>query len=443
LTIFLGPEHFLSSSNITTLQLCLLDQFLSSHSGVTWTTSLYPHFSRKGGETRWETFITQHSILANLETKLRISGGIDPIRSKRCIDKCGRLLLESTRDSLRIEQFHSGLEAKITLEKKLRLAECYSALYELDRAKETSFEAFQTAQETLGRKQPITLQLHRLALYTELCLRRSSSTVDLYPIVRNFAGLVEDHIEVFGRNHIETLDCLHELAVIHLILKDFAEARKHLEPLYLRMVETLGRTSPVTQKVANNLASCANMQGEYAYAESILCNSFPALTKAAAEPLEIDITSLPPSTLSALSILAAVLGARSEDRRSEILHQRVIDGLMALNSQKAWRLYESAINKGQALRDQFKYREARKHYREWLRKANQNLGANSEQSNNIRKRLIDLDIQEKKWKAMSKSLKGPVVYWRAVLGSTSVGILFVAFLICLYSRHYAGYTIVR
>lgn len=441
----LGLEHFLTSSNITALQLYLLDQFLSSHCSVTWATSFYPHFSEKSGETSGTTFTTQHSILANLERKLRISGGIDLVLSKRCIDKCARLLLESTRDCLRIEQFHSGIEARITVEKKLRLAECYIAIHEYDKANEMSSEAFQTAQDVLGQKQPITLQLQRLTLYSELCLRRHSSTVDSYDKVRHFVGLVEDHIQIFGRNHIQTLGCCRDLAVIYLIVKDFAEARKHLEPLYRKLVEVLGRTSPVTQQVATNLASCANMQGEYNYAESILYNSFPALIKAASEPLEIDITTLHPYTLSALSILAAILGARSEDRRSEILHQRVIDGTMALNGQKSWRLYESAINKGQAIRDQFKYREARKHYHQWLRKANHNLGVNSEQSNEIRKRLTDLDIREKKWNALSTRLKHPLMqglpYWKIVPCLTVAGFLFVSFSIWAYYRRYPEYTV--
>jgi hypothetical protein len=137
------------------------------------------------------------------------------------------------------------------------------------------------------------------------------------------------------------------------------------------------------------------MQGDYDYAESILY-TIPGLAEAAAEPLEIDITTLSAYTLNALSILAAILGARDEDRRSEILHQRVIDGLTVQAGPKAWRLYESAINKGQALRDQFKYGEARKHYLEWLKKSDHNYGSNSQCSREMRNRLLEIDGQEKK-----------------------------------------------
>ena len=421
------------SKKINTLQLKLFDQFLNSNCSVTWTTIFYPHFSLKRGETHETILTTQRSILANLEKKLRMSADVDLKLSRRCIDRCRRLLLESTQDSLRVEQFYSGPAAKVTLEKKLRLAECYNTLLESDTAENISSEAFHVAQETLGPMQPLTLKLQRLKLYTKMLSSLTSSSAESYDDVKDFISLVENHIKVFGGDHVDTLNCHHDLGMIYLIRQDFIEARKHLEPLYGRMVRMLGHTSRVTQSVANNLAACANMQGEYDYAESVLYSSFPALPNAAAERLEIDITSVTPYTLNALSILAAVLGARSEDRRSEILHQRVIDGIIALDGHKAPRLYESAINKGQALRDQFKYREARKHYHEWLKASDQNLGADSKQSHEIRKRLIDLDHREKKWKDMPQSLKSSVIEettdGKIYLRSTAtviVGILLVA-----------------
>jgi hypothetical protein len=194
---------------------------------------------------------------------------------------------------------------------------------------------------------------------------------------------------------------------MHFMRREFTEARNILQPLHKRMVETFGRNSRVTQSVANNLSSCANMQKEYDYAESILY-TIPGLSKAAAEPLEIDITRVPTETLHALSILAAILGVKNEDRRSEILHQRVIDAFKVVKGPKARRMYESAINKGQALRDQFKYVEARKHYLDWLKRSDQNFGPESKHSREIRKRLADLDHREKKWKEMSDSLRHPV-----------------------------------
>jgi len=62
------------------------------------------------------------------------------------------------------------------------------------------------------------------------------------------------------------------------------------------------------------------MQGDYDYAESVLYTSFPELLKAAAEKIEIDMFSIDPWTFQALSILAALFGAKNEDRRSEIIH---------------------------------------------------------------------------------------------------------------------------
>jgi tetratricopeptide (TPR) repeat protein len=314
-----------------------------------------------------------------------------------------------------MEQFHSGPASKSTIEKKLRLAECYGALGEIDAAAEVSSEAFETAQETLGRLQPITLQLQRMMLYSQMRIHQRSGTMDSHDAVPDLIGLVEDHIQVFGQDHVETLGCRHDLGLIYLMRRDFNEARTLLEPLHRKMVETLGRTSRVTQTVVNNLAACANMQQEYDYAESILY-TIPGLSKAAAEPLEVDITSLSSSTLNALSILAAVLGAKNQDQRSEILHQRVIDGLTVVSGPKALRVYESAINKGQALRDQFKYAEARKHYLEWLKKSDQHFGPGSKHSREMRKRLIDIDNREKKWKGLSQSLKSPIVHgmpvWR-------------------------------
>jgi tetratricopeptide (TPR) repeat protein len=362
----------------------------------------------KCGETFGTVLSSQQSILANLQKKLRLSVGVDALLSKRCIDKCGRLLLESTQDALRVEQFHSGPAARETLKKKLRLAECYCALGEIDAAAEISSEALEAVLDTFGRMNTLTLHLRRMTLYVQVRIHQRSSSRDAHDVIPQLNGLVEDHIEVFGPDHHETLGCRHDIALTHLIRREFTEARTILEPLHRRMVEILGRTSRVTQSVANNLAACANMQGEYDYAESILY-TIPGLSKAAAEPLEIDITSVPLATLHALSILAAVLGARSEDKRSEILHQRVIDAFLVVAGPKSRRMYESAINKGQALRDQYKYTEARKHYLEWLKKSDQNFGPDSKHSREMRKRLIDLDHKERKWKEMSKSLKSPVV----------------------------------
>jgi len=82
---------------------------------------------------------------------------------------------------------------------------------------------------------------------------------------------------------------------------------------------------------------------------------------------------------------------------------------MAQNGQKSRTLYESAINKGQAIRDQFKYPEARKHYREWLKLCDKNLGPDSEESCEMRRRLVDLDKREKKWKMVSPGSDGPAL----------------------------------
>jgi hypothetical protein len=391
----LGADHFLRSSKVTALQLGLLYQFLNSPCSVGWVTAFYRHFSLKRGESHGTILTAQHTILANLQKKLRVSGGVDAILSKRCIDKCSRLLLESTQDSLRREQFRSGPAAESTLEKKLRLSECYSSLCEWEAAQEIASEAVETAQTSLGRLHSLTLQLERGKLYTQARCLEISSTLESFDVIPTFLRLVEDHVEVFGIEHIETFGCRHDLALIHLMRDEFDEARKILEPLHQRTTEKLGRTSRVTHPIANNLAACANMQGDYDYAESILY-TIPGLAEAAAEPLEIDITTLSAYTLNALSILAAILGARDEDRRSEILHQRVIDGLTVQAGPKAWRLYESAINKGQALRDQFKYGEARKHYLEWLKKSDHNYGSNSQCSREMRNRLLEIDGQEKK-----------------------------------------------
>jgi len=331
---------------------------------------------------------------------------VDAVVSKRCIDKCRRLLLESTQDSLRIERFHSGPAAQATLEKTLRLVECYCASSEIKVAQEVASEAFETAKTSLGPLHPLSLQIERVKLYTQAkCLEKSSSVASL-DMTTDFIRLVQQHVEVYGTDHMETIGCRHDLALIHLSRFEYIEARQILEPLHKRTMEKLGRTSSRTHPIANSLAACANMQGDYDYAESILY-TIPGLPEAAAEPLEIDITTMPRQTLHALSILAAVLGAKDEDRKSEVLHQRVIDGFTAQVGPKAWRIYESAINKGQALRDQFKYDEARKHYLEWITKADQNFGVDSQYSRKMQKRLIDLEVREKKWNEMSEGLRSP------------------------------------
>lgn len=410
-----GADHILRSGKITALQLSLLYQFLNSPSSINWITAFYPHFSLKRGETHGTILGAQQTILANLQTKLRISGDVDSLLSKRCIDKCSRLLLDATQKSLRMELFHSGPTAKTTLEKKLRLSECYLLLSEIDAAQEIASEAFETAYTSLGRLHPLTLQLERCKLYTQARQLERLSTLGSFNFIPDFLRLVEDHVNVFGADCIETIGCRIDLAIMHLMKLNFDEARKILEPLHRRATEILGRSSRVTHSIANNLSACANMQGDYDYAESVLY-TIPGLSDAAAEHLEIDITMMPVHTLHALSIFAAVLGARDEDRRSEILHQRVIDGLTVQAGPRARRVYESAINKGQALRDQFMYGEARKHFMVWLKKADHDFGADSQHSRDIRERLINIEELEKKWNVMSEGIMGPhiqeALVWR-------------------------------
>jgi tetratricopeptide (TPR) repeat protein len=355
-------------------------------------------------------FALQHLILAPLEKKLRTSGGVDPLLSRRCMEKCSRLLLESTRDSLRVEQFHSGPASRRTLEKKFHLAGCYLTLYEYEAGEKIISEAFQTSENTLGQMHPLTLKLERLKLRTSMGIRQPSSMIGSFNVIEGFRELLEKFIRAFGADHFETLNCRQDLAKAYLFCEEFPDARKHLEPVFNKTLETLGPTSRMTQSMANNLARCANMQGDYDYAESILYTSFPQLSKAVAEKSEIDSFSVNPWTLQALSILAALFGGRNEDRRSEIIHQRVIDGLMAQNGQKSRTLYESVINKGQAIRDQFKYPEARKHYREWVKICDKNLGPDSEESCEMRRRLLDIDQREKKWKMASQGSKAPIMH---------------------------------
>jgi hypothetical protein len=175
---------------VTTLQLALLDQFLSSPCSVRWTTSFYPHFSLLRGETLTTIVTAQQSILANLEKKLRISKDVDSMLSKRCMDRCKRLLLDSTQDSLRMELFHSGPAAHVTLEKKLRLAECYLALFESQAAQEIASEAYDIAEETFGRTQPLTLQLQRVKLSSQMRVHQNLSTIESYDVIPGFIRLV-------------------------------------------------------------------------------------------------------------------------------------------------------------------------------------------------------------------------------------------------------------
>jgi hypothetical protein len=163
---FLGSHHFLRSTKISVLQLGLLHQFLNSTCSFSWITAFDRHFSLKRGESHGTILSAQQIILANLQKKLRTAEGVDAVVSKRCIDKCRRLLLESTQDSLRIERFHSGPAAPATLEKTLRLVECYCTSSEIEVAQEVASEAFETAKTSLGPMHPLTLQIERAKLYT-------------------------------------------------------------------------------------------------------------------------------------------------------------------------------------------------------------------------------------------------------------------------------------
>ncbi|KAH8600715.1 hypothetical protein B0O99DRAFT_287380 [Bisporella sp. PMI_857] len=189
------PVHFLRSEKITTLQLVLLDKFLNCQCSAIWATMFYPYFSIRHGETIETTLTIQHSILANLERNLRTCGNDDLGLSNRCIEKCRRLLLDSTRNSLVMEKFHSGPAAKVTLKKSLRFAKCCCALNELEAAKEVASEALKIAEETFGRMQPLTLQLQRMKLYIRTRIQHKSPTLDSYNVIPDFVILVKTHIK--------------------------------------------------------------------------------------------------------------------------------------------------------------------------------------------------------------------------------------------------------
>lgn len=400
-----GFDHFLRSDKITREQLLILDKFLTSSCGVTWTSCFYPHFALQCGESHGTINLAQLTIFASLQIRVRESWeNTDALASGRIVRQLDRLLLDSRQDSLRMEIYYSGPEAEVTIEKKFRLALCYTSMHETKAAEEVSSEALKTAQETLGDLHPLTLQLYRTKLSALARLRQAQGDLDSSEIIPKLSALVVEHIEVFGSNHRETDGCRHILASVYIMNRDFVQARQILAPLYNRTVENLGCASRVTQYTANSLAACANMQGDYDYAESILTSN-PEVVKAASDTLEIDITRVSIETLHGLSIFASISGARDEDHRSEVLHQRAIDGLMVLQGPKTRRIYESAINKGQALRDQFKYAEARKHYVEWLAKSNHHLGPDSKPSRRIRQRMLDLDKRERKWKETSQTLQ--------------------------------------
>jgi hypothetical protein len=184
-------DHFLRSEKITALQLTLLEQFLNSPCSVTWMTTFYPCFCQKLGENHRTIFRSQQSIIAKLKQKLRISGNVDPTLYKLCMEKFDRILLESVQYSLRMEQFGSGPLAKSTLEKKLRLAECYSVLYEIEAAKEITSEALESAQGLLGRMEPLTLELQHTKLRTEMHIQQRSPTIDSRDLIPNFIQFVK------------------------------------------------------------------------------------------------------------------------------------------------------------------------------------------------------------------------------------------------------------
>jgi tetratricopeptide (TPR) repeat protein len=397
-------DHFTKSSSITQLHLSLLEQFLNSPSGEAWSIASYPFSSRLESENHRTVFRSRQSIIAKLKRKLRASGETGPANMNRCIEKCNRLLLESVQKSLHMERFHSGPQSRTTLERKLSLVECFSALNEFDMARDIAFEALKSATEVLGEKDPLTLQLRHAKLRTQMQTMQRISTTSPLQLLPELEDTVEQHKAVFGKDHVETLSCLHDTALVHFISQDIEKTQTLLEPLHQKMIEKLGRTSRVTHLAANNLASCANMQKKFDYAEKILL-TIPELSKAVEDPLEIDLFSVHAYTLLALSIFAAIVSGRGEFQRSEMLHQRVIDGFTALEGPKARSIYESAINKGQAMRDQFKYKEARKHYLKWLKQSDQYFTSESRFSKNIRGRLEDLDNREKRWKEKNDYIK--------------------------------------
>jgi len=177
-------------------------------------------------------FALQHLILASLEKKLRVSSTVDSLVSKRCIEKCSRLLLEYTRGSLRVEQFRSGPASERTLEKKYHLTGCYLNLYEYKAGEKVIFEAFQTAQSTLGDMHPLTLKLARMKLHTQVCFHPPSSGENSPKSLEGFLELLERSDCTFGADHFETLSCRQDLAKAYLYCEKFPGARKLLEPLF-------------------------------------------------------------------------------------------------------------------------------------------------------------------------------------------------------------------
>ncbi len=166
-----------------------------------------------------------------------------------------------------------------------------------------------------------------------------------------------DYERVLGKEHLATLSCLDNLAVLVMHNGDYAGA----EPLGRRALEgrerVLGKEHPSTLSTMNNLGGLLSSKGDYAGAE--------LLYRRALEVQERVLGKEHPDMLTSMNNLAELLRSKGGYAEAEPLYRRALEGSERVLGKEHPQTLTFVGNLASLLYDQGGYAQAEKLYR-WV-----------------------------------------------------------------------------
>lgn len=375
----------------------LLSHFISSPASERWAITFFPYSYGRRCENPLSIFRAIQSMVAQIKPCLRNSQSIPTDQIQNLVDNLDKFLSTSIEKAYALERYSHGEFSRSAVEKLLNVAECKYALHDLA-ASETKIEhALAISRGKFGDDDPLTLKIEHQKLLTEMQLQVIHPTQSHHNFTEKLTILADRLSSALGASDVETLCCQHDIGVAFFIGRDWLSVERIMEPVHEKMIHHMGRTSRLTQRTVNNLASAYYYQRKTDQAERLLF-SFPEVRKAAADsgPI-IDTASLHSYTFVSLSLLAAIASMKRDYVRSARLHRVVVDGLLGLQGSRCGKVYESARNIGFALRHQRLFGEARWQYETWLSKAREVFGEESAVCRKFEEEIVLLNAQERKW----------------------------------------------
>lgn len=389
-------EHLSKASHLDTDSFRLLSNFISSPASGRWAITFFPWSYGRQGENPLSTFRAIQSMIAQIKPCLRNSQSVTADEVQELVDNLDRFLSTSIEESYALERYSHGESSRSAIEKLLNIAEYKCAVHDFAASEAKIKRALSISIAKLGEDDPLTLKIEHQKLLTEMQLQVLHPARSSHNFTEKLTALADRLSSTLGADNVATLCCQHDIGLTFFIRRDWGEVVRIMEPIHEKMIKHLGRTSHVTHRTVNNLASAYYYQHNTDEAERLLC-SFPEVRKAASDSININIASLHSYTFDSLSLLAAIASMKGNHARSARLHRVVVDGLLGLQGPRCRKVYESARNIGFSLRHRRLFGEARRQYDTWLAKAREVFGEESAVCRKFEEEIVLLNTQERKW----------------------------------------------